>query len=329
MSITKKNHFVSQFYLKNWCTKNKLIVWDGDKHFPASTQSIAFEKKLYNICLLKPKQIEFLDKFMKNNNMSNLSTYRIAIKSVLQTQLLFQKTTNILENIGVPLDNEITRMQLEFESNSLEEKFSYEEQEFSIILNKLNTTKNPKITLKDYDVLMHFFMFQLVRTPKKLRNLFDKEKNYEIYNELEFTEEEFKTLNLFITQTLMELFYMSFLGKLYEIKVYYNESEANFITSDDPSFNQLLDEKKLFIQMPISPTVMIELRANDKEDNYIKEMREYYNHNKDYTNQIYVNDVLVSFDRFNKEQVVELNKKIFQNKDKFVFAKHLKDLDSL
>mgnify|MGYP003608848390 CR=1 FL=1 len=103
------------------------------------------------------------------------------------------------------------------------------------------------------------------------------------------------------------------ISRLYSIKIYNNISDTNFITSDDPCFNQKFNKNEFHVQLPISPKVMIELVANPYEE----------------TDNVILTEPLVTFHELEETEVIELNKKIFENKDRFVYAQTAIDIESI
>lgn len=339
MDIKKKHHFVSQFYLKNWLSENrKLYVWDGkDKIFSSATDGIGYRKNFYKIERLKPKQIEFLKLFITHCKFENLSTYKLVIKSILETQVMFNNSEKIIEILGIKKEDyieifeEIENLKQSFSSNTIEDKFSDDEASFSNVLSKIiSSDRNINITLRDYDTIVHFIAFQLGKTPQKFERITNddgSERRAKLIEKYQFTDKEYHTYTLYSILCLIEQIYLSSLGNLDKINIYYNNSNINFITSDDPCFNQKIEEKKLHIQIPISPKIMIELiENNDKNKN---EFLNYYNYNKDYAESIIVNDHLINFFDISKNEVEILNKKILDNKHQFIYATCKEDIENL
>lgn len=330
MKLKRKHHFVSQFYLKNWYDSNeKIIVWDGDKDRPAKADKVAHQRDLYKIVPLKSEQIELFTKYIESAQLTEVSTYKLAIKEIIRTQKTFQESFAFLEEKNIEIPKEIEVFEKEFSHNIMEEKFSLEEDKFSSVLKKLILGYNSDITLNDYDTLMHFFAFQLARTPKKLNEVMNLNLESDFILDYNFTEEEHKTFNTFLTQCLLEKVYLHWVSQLYEIKIYNNISNINFITSDDPCFNQKYNENGFFIQLPISPRVMIELVSKSHNKEYRKSMLEYYNFHKDNGDYLFLDNSLVTFHEIEKENVINLNKKIFKNKDRFVYAQTINDINCL
>lgn len=330
MNLKRKHHFVSQFYLRNWYNSNgKIFVWNGDISFPSATQSIAYEKDLYKLTPLKSKQIALFDKYINAINLTETSTYRMVVKSILGLQNHFKNRLYILENLNIEISNELNNLEKELSHNILEDKFSIQEDSFSKIIKKIVSEEKPSITLNDYDILISFFMFQLTKTPKKLKEILKINEEQIALENVVFTEQEHKSFILLLIQCLAEGFYLSFISKLYSIKIYHNTSVINFITSDDPCFNQIYDEGGLLIQLPISPRIMLELVANEYDEEYTKSMTENFISHKEKAESIILNESLVTFHEYEKEDVVILNNKIFENKDRFIYAQSQKDITSL
>lgn len=334
MNLKRKHHFVSQFYLKNWYNSDgKINVWDGEKSYKAVTKSIAFETDFYQIVPLKSKQVELFNSYMKNAGLERLSSYQLIFKECIKTQSLINIHSRFSEMLDIPIPKILSSSNREFSHNTLEDKFSLEEDSFSKVINKIISEDRPELTLSDYDILTHFFVFQLTKTPKKIKNVMEMTREMPVYKECNFNEEENKTFNLFLSQCLAEAYYLNCLSNLHEIRIYRNTSNINFITSDDPCFNQKLSDKKAetLIQLPISPQIMIELVDNSYSEHHTKEIFSNLNNckTKEDKDNVVLNDLLFKFYDFDEDDVTILNKKLFQNKDRFIYAHSENDIISL
>ena len=326
MNLKRKHHFVSQFYLKSWYNNNgKIIVWDGNKIFPSLTKSIAYEKDLYKLAPLTSSQISFFEEHLKQLSLDNTSIYKYVIKNIF----VIHKGFNFLEKMETNCSEETDSLKKEFSFNVLEDKFAIEEAEFSKVIKKLILKPKSKISLNNYDALIHFFVFQLFKTPRRINRFIEVNQHSPIFEGLEFTQQELRSYTLLFIQCLIERAYFSLISKLYSIKIYNNISDTNFITSDDPCFNQKFDENEFYVQLPISPKVMIELAANPYEEEYIKSMTAYFNFHKKEAHNIILTEPLVTFHELEQTEVIELNKKIFENKDRFVYAQTTSDIESI
>lgn len=329
MNIKKKHHFISQFYLKYWSTREKIIVWDGKKSFKAKSNTIAFKNHLYRISPLNISQVKLLEHYLESFKFNHLSTYKLIIKSIIEVQKAYEKFDILIEKSGasVPPRNSIDNLieQAEFNSNIIEDKFSMDEDRFSRIIRKINTTNKPKISLNEYDSLIYFISTQLCRTSKKINNLLELNKDINPHRS-DFTEEELYTFNLYISLCFTEALYLSLTSKLYKINICYNDSNINFITSDDPCFNQMYNEGKFYINLPISPKISIEICENNLTDSNKNELIKYYVYHKLNADSIFVNEVLVNFRNITENEVTNLNDKIFLERQRFIYAKNHDEL---
>lgn len=342
MNIKKKHHFVSQFYLRNWLSgSNKLCVWDGDKkYFFVGTENIAYRKSFYKIVKLKPKQITFFHELAKECKFTNLSDYESVVKPLLDTHKMISDVKQSISELGIERtdDNkeifkDLDRLEQEFENNIIEDKFSYSEEMFSQVFKKIitsNISDIPSLNFNDYDVIAHFIAFQLGKTPQKFERI-TLDDGSDIRNnmmmEYDFSDDEYHTYTLYSLICFTEKIYLSILNRLEKINIYYNNSDTNFITSDDPCFNQKNDQKKFYVQIPISPKIMIELVENTEKNK--EEMMEYYKYNKDNKDYIIVNDYLINFSEIGRNEVSSLNKKILGNKHQFIYASCEADITEL
>lgn len=326
MNLKRKHHFVSQFYLKSWYNKDKkIIVWDGDRTFPSLTKSIAYEKDLYKLIPLTPSQISFFEEHLKQLDLDNTSIYKYVIKNIF----VIHKGFNFIEAMETECSGEIAELKKDFSFNVLEDKFAIEESEISKVIKKVILKPKSKVSLNEYDALVHFFVFQLFKTPRKINRFLNVNQQSPIFAGLDFTQQELRSYTLLFIQCLIERAYFSLISRLYSIKIYNNVSNINFITSDDPCFNQKFDEDEFYVQLPISPRVMIELVVNPHGEEYIISMTKYFNFHKKEADNIFLTDPLVTFHEIEEKDVIELNKKIFQNKDRFIYAQSRNDIVSL
>ena len=331
MNIKKKHHFVSQFYLKNWLLKPnaKICAWDGEENFfETGTENIAHSKSFYKIVPLKEQQINLFDEFATSLHFTDLSEYKDVIKPIIKLQKTIILSKGLISLIGEEniegVDKKVDLSEKQTQQNTLEDKFSFAEGMFSILFKKIingNIGNLPVITFKDYDLIAYFIAFQLAKTPKKIRKITFND-GHPIYdqmlNEFDFTEDELHTFTLFLLQCFTEKMYLSILNKLYKLNIYYNNSDINFITSDDPCFNQKNDEQKFHVQIPISPKVMIEITEN--LDEMKDKMIPYYEYHKENLEFIELNDSLVKFMEIDSDEVLRLNRKMEKNKEQFVYG---------
>ncbi len=330
MNIKRKHHFVSQFYLKNWYSINeKIIVSDGNKEFPASTLSIAFEKDFYKLIELTPSQIQFFHKLIDSLELKNTSTYKFFANIILETQEFMRERYEFLDTLRLDIPENLNDIKKEFSFNTLEDKFSYQEATFSKLLNIINQNLEPRLSLSDYDTLVHFFMFQYFKTPKKINDAISHIEGSNIREKFEFSDKQYKFFIMLLSQCFLERIYLSCLSNLYKINIYRNTSRINFITSDDPCFNQKFDNNEFHIQLPISPSIMIELVENNFDKNHKENMKDYFNFNKEHTHNIFLDNTFIDFYNIDEKRVVELNRKIFKNKDRFIYAKFQNDIKTL
>jgi|26BtaG_2_1085354.scaffolds.fasta_scaffold10976_2 hypothetical protein len=330
MNLKRKHHFVSQFYLRKWYNnKGKIIVWDGDKNFPSKSESIAFEKNLYKLIELTPKQEKFFHDLISSLELENTSTYQLFAKVIFETREFMRKRFETLDTLGIKVSEELNNIEKEFHHNVIEDKFSYQEERFSTLLGKINVEPNLELSLMDYDTLIHFIMFQYFRTPKKINEAIFNMKDSNIMEKFDFSKEQYQFFMMLLAQCFLERIHLSCLSQLYKINIYKNTSKINFITSDDPCFNQSFDKNEFYIQLPISPNIMIELAENDCNKKYKESMKEYFNFNKEYSENIILDKKLIGFDFISENKVIELNQKIFDKRDRFIYAQTQSDIASL
>ena len=330
MNLKRKHHFVSQFYLRNWYDRNeKIIVWDGYKKFSSKSESIGFQRDLYKLATLTKKQYELLDKYLENWELKKSSIYELSFKYILEAQSIFRNGFKFINPKDLDTIDELNSIEKEFSTNIVEERLSRQESLFSQVLEKLTSNSINMLSLNDYNYLVHFIVFQYMKTPKKIKHLISITEESEVFREANFNNEQYRTFWLIFTQCFQERVYLSIFKQLYTIKIYSNTSNINFITSDDPCFNQRINENGFLIQLPISPKVMIELAPNTYDDDFTKTAVDYYSLNSDNAHEVFLSDSFVTFDNIEEEQVIDLNQKIFSNRDRFIYAQQVDDINTL
>lgn len=330
MNLKRKHHFVSQFYLRNWYDSNKkIIAWNGEKNFPSKSESIAFQKDFYKLATLTKTQYELLDRYLEYWELKKTSIYKLSFKPILEAQGVFRNGFKFLNLKGMDIPDELHSIEKEFSTNIIEERLSKQEGLFSQVLRKLTLNSVSRLSLNDYNYLVHFVVFQYMKTPKKMNHIISISEESESFKRANFNNEEYKTFWLILTQCFQERIYLSIFEQLYTIKIYNNISNINFITSDDPCFNQKINEDGFLIQLPISPKIMIELAPNPYNDDFTKTAIDYYSLNSDKAHEVFLSDSFVVFDIIKEEQVKNLNQKIFSNRDRFIYAQQMDDINAL
>lgn len=323
MKLKKKHHYVSQFYLREWANKKgEILAFDGVKTYtPSIDTSIGFKKHLYRGIQFTKKQRSLIEEYCIRVGYEKLSTYYLSILSIFATQQLFDDSDLLVAQLDKNLKFEkLENLKKEFQSNLLEDSFSESESKFKITLAKIINNKIDTLNLNDYDILVHFIAFQLVRTPKKLNKIKTMTTD-KIIHHFRFSPEQLDFFNLLMALCMSEQLYLSALSRLDLITIYYNNTPKNFITSDDPSFNQKILEKELFIQIPITPKIMIEISRNYESKEATLSFLNYLNSYKSEANSIIMLNKTIFIKNIDiTEDVDQVNKIIFKNRDNAVYG---------
>ncbi|MGE6796344.1 DUF4238 domain-containing protein [Psychrobacter okhotskensis] len=330
MELKRRHHFVSRFYLENWYEENSLIVLKNNKQYKRSSKSVAFKQDFYKIVPLKTQQIELFKSFAEKCNFTKLQAYKEVCLKIIETQDISQSISKVAQELDINLPIDLENMDQDISYNTFEDKFFNEEDKFSTVLSKIIEDVHPMITLNDYDMLLLFIAFQLVKTPKKIESIMKLDRQMDSHADLNFTQDEHRTFTIFMTQCYQEYFYRLWASKAYEITIYHNTSDIGFITSDDPCFDQKTHvQNEVLIQLPISPKFMIELSSNSllNDDEKSSVLNSTYDNN--YIDNTVVNNIFINFINYNEQDVLNLNSKIFNNKDVYIYAHSKKDIEAL
>ncbi|WP_151959341.1 DUF4238 domain-containing protein [Acinetobacter bereziniae] len=324
INIKKKHHFVSQFYLQRWTKNGVLRISNGKGHiFNSKVENIGFESKFYKIVMFKFSQIKLFEEFCIKNDFDDLESFKLIVGPLLDLQKTIYSTEEYIKKLEYKKINcdkkteELNKLKEIFKYNTIEDKFNDEESQYSLILSKVINSNNKTIfTFKDYCSLIFFAIFQLFKTPNKINNITFSDENKKKLDEFNFDKDELHTFKIYCLLCITERINQIRLKNVDKINVYYNISAIDFITSDDPCFNQISKNSSFYIQLPISPRVSIEICENNEKNK--SEIFEFYNNDLHF-DSISVSGTLINFCEADKKYVADLNKKILANKDKHIF----------
>lgn len=249
MNKVKNQHYVPQFYLKQWANnKEQLFVYDKKqcKNFPSNISNIASSRFFYDF----PK----IDELVKNKIRIQLKKdgfEDIYIDNFFQEQVL-ENNFNKLETIVAPLLNKIIKKIDDVNSLSEERIKNY-----------------PIFTNDDKKIFSHYIASQLVRTNKQrlsqenitnqlfdgMKRIYKNKTNANLEIEVDNDYHEWQYLSNILPLT----FEFSKILENYKCIIYRNFTDMPYYTSDNPvaQYGQLgkvgLKEKGVEIRFPLSP----------------------------------------------------------------------------
>lgn len=249
MNKVKNQHYVPQFYLKQWANnKKQLFVYDKkqNKNFTSNVKSIASSKFFYDFPIIDEIAKNEIRIHLKRNGYED--TY---IDSLFQEQVL-ENGFSQLESIVSPLLNQIIK------------KID------DVSLLSENRIKNYPIFTKDNKkIFSDYIASQLVRTNK--HKLFQKDMTIQLFDGMKKVYKNNTNDNLivevdnnfhkwqYVGNILPLTFEFSKLFESYKWIIYRNFTDMPYYISDSPvtQYGQLgkfgLKEKGVEIRFPLSP----------------------------------------------------------------------------
>lgn len=239
---TKKQHYVWEYYLKAWTTKNKIWCLRKGKIFNTSTENIAHERYFYETSEFTPSEIKLVKSILNRGEglarAINLDTFRTYIEashaSEKSRRFGVEWHHGIIENKAVPI------MEMLRAGNS-------------------NILDNQKDKI-DFCI---FLGQQYMRT-KKI-----KESRLEL-PESQAIPEDYKNCDFQKIYEALTFVYANNLGALIhdklEMRLVRNTSNIKLITSDQPIYNLAAkpgeEAPEISIYYPIDPRLAIFARKS-------------------------------------------------------------------
>lgn len=257
MSVTKKSHYVWQYYLKSWATKDSIYCSiDGRTPFLTSLDNVANKRYFYKLKKFNEDEKEFLINLINKNLPSfvvdSLKEYINNIEKYFQWQDTHNaSTTNEVNNIQIGED----------EMSSIE----------TGCLKLINNLKSGNIQYcisEENRITLYIFVaMQYLRTKR-------------IYDDLvQGNLQEINTENIIAPFRKIMSFNIAyyFYALDYKILLLRNRTNQEFITSDQPVINTLVDYSKLNrhtddmkLYYPISPSIAILITRDEQIDGEVK-----------------------------------------------------------
>ena len=309
MDVIKNHHFVSQFYLKAWskCGKKVFTTINNSNVRSMAVEKVASTNYFYEIRTINTETKEILLKELKKQNLPLMGNLLCQIINGISTINLFKSV------FGQKI---ITKEEKLLQCNTIEGVYGVVEDLAAPIIKKIIDDNTNDFDINDYQNVLRYAVYQLTRTAK-VKNL-TKDKVKPI---LENKNIDYDSYHILMSIILSEQMLLSFIEKLFKIIVLDNKTSVNFITNDNPIFNlHTIESKKVKLYLPISAKKALffeELKIDEKSATILKNN---ILDNKQY-DKYFLDSILVT-----KEQVLNLNQKIKENSDMFVFSLEENDI---
>lgn len=270
--ITRRQHYVWQYYLKSWTLNNKTWVKRGNKIFNTSTKNIMVKKDFYKVHKLNSYEKHIRDTILSedkrqdvhqiikydNSNLDFIELFDFDVFSPWEAILILIEQLNAKIMVD---DNEIDFVNL-IESSTQETKekidnilkkdfknfriqkgedlISFDENEGKIYLDKLLDDDISFLgEQKELFYFFYFVVFKFMRT-NKIKNIFVKM----IENIIETTKVLFPNQEASAEKIFSHYFYTLTTKLSFDIfssgdykTILMRSKNNNFITSDQPVFN--------------------------------------------------------------------------------------------
>ena len=261
MQITKKQHYVSKFYLKAWTFdgKKSLFCLMNDKIFPSNIENLAQERYFYEIREINFEEINFLKNVIYKNNNSELVKSYLDFINISNNSFKLIKISNLFEETDSEKVENIFKKDLK---EHHENYFAELEDKVAPLFEKL--IEGDKSFLNDSEQKKFFLLHisaQYFRTKsmkanlKKLEDIMKNTKYGNVSIENIFTHiSVYFSINMASNINEMN-------SNIVFIK---NLTDEDFITSDQPIINiwkaknlekEKIEEVELYI--PIAPKLAV------------------------------------------------------------------------
>lgn len=278
MNVTKRSHFVFEYYLQNWATDKLIYVsMNSNSPFQVSVENIANKRYFYKVTPFNKFEKQLLINTINRSLPPEKYQFLMQYLNCLEWRFLAQKVLNLK-------DSEQSNIQLG------EDLMGEDEQSFITFLDSLKDN-NVAFCVSNENIYK-FYSLILMQYFRTKRMYDDLKRGIE-----ELICEELKTESneIFNVQNIITPFrqIMSYNVAYYLITtksktiLLKNTTSQEFITSDQPVLNTYADYStlnrhtdKFELYYPITPNIAILISNNDKYDN-VSELNldevDYYN----------------------------------------------------
>jgi len=312
LKLKKKQHYVSQFYLKQWsgCGKRVYAIING-KVVPMKTKEIASSNFFYKATNMTPAT--------RNALLHGLSKLKSPLVQDLLTTAI--QGVHLVERLSEKVDDKDEDFALAenlIRTNVIEDYYVIIEELATPDIKHLSESDGEQLTIEKYQNVLRFAVNQLSRT-SAVKNKF-KESSIEL---LRKNEIDFQTFNAFQTLIISEEVVLNLIEKLYKITLLENQSDVNFITSDNPAVNlNPITSQDIKLFLPLSPKKAIYIEPSGINGSAASTVKE------NYLSGVHAPRYYLKKDTVNEQDVHDLNKRIYGNRERHVFGFCPKDLEN-
>lgn len=308
---TIKQHFVSQFYLKNWAQSDEMIKVKGTgKPFKSISKNIGHENHLYRIEGIGEKEKALLLRGLKRIPDSMRSLFEMLIEACHSFKILSY----------LPKDEETTQALDTLQQNIIEDFYGIFEDQVQESYEILVNGEYEKFDINYYQDIVRFVIIQLTRTPKVKEISKNTMKDVLIQRGIEFSD-----FNTLYSAIISEQITTALVEKLYQIDIIENLTDLNFITNDNPVKN-LLPEKDIFVNLywPITPKKALIVRPTNFTPEQAKTIKDGISKEGKQA------DYLIRITQTNEREKIEsLNQTTWDNKHRHIYFLEDRDIASL
>lgn len=313
MNIKKKQHYVSQFYLKKWSyCEDRIYSLVNDRIVPMKIKEIASSNFFYKATNMTDKTKSIL-----LHGLSKLkSPYtRNAIKTAIESVHLVEAITKNSDYKDPDLEHSENLVR----TNIIEEYYAVIEELAAPDIKNLAESSGDNFTFENYQNVLRFVVNQLTRTSavkEKFKNL--------SRDSLEKEGVDFQTFNAFHTLIISEELVLVLIEKLYKITLLDNQSEVNLITSDNPAINiNPITIPEVKIYFPLSPKKALYIEPSHLNEISTLKIKE------NYLSGIYTPTYYIEKATIHEQEVRYLNGRIFENRDRCIYGLTSEDLENV
>ncbi|ENC9555251.1 DUF4238 domain-containing protein [Aeromonas hydrophila] len=301
MSKKKNQHYVSQFYLKNWSIDGQKVYAYLKKPIFMNTKEIASENYFYRIQSINSPTRNILLKLLAK------------LKSPLISGLLKDTIDSlyIVDLLGKKSDNkQLKDEEAKFKTNAVENIYSIIEECAAVDIGTILNNNIKTFDINNYQNVLRYATYQLVRTQKG-RDRFKTDASDELYEK----DIDFQTYHTFQSLILAEKLTLSLIERLYKITLLNNDTDINFITNDNPAINlNKIEDFDVKLYLPLSPRKAIIVENSGIKDEDAQHIKNLILSDKEY-DKYFINERTSSID-----EVHSLNKIMWNYKHRSVYA---------
>lgn len=265
MQSTKKQHYVSRLYLKQWADKDEKI-WCFDKEqnhsFNPNIMGIAQERFFYEFKCLKDDDFSILEKMWVENKTPILKETNKGFIDI------FKKINVLLKTLDLSNNEEMRKIKDYTEKNLIEQMFGCYEKKFASLIEDLLTNEIPDWNGDDQMSFLFSLNLQYFRT----KNISDRllKNSLKLSKSTQFDDFVERAMNPMRWLAANTVTYSSLNGRKFVfIK---NDSDIDFITTDQPVVNIFstfgkdaveMSDKEMELYCPFSPKKAILVSFRD------------------------------------------------------------------